>query len=227
MIELAPREHLERCFTRAILPSGRRGSMRTFTQDWLLSELGEGGDLSARDFVGRRRELATLAGLLDAGKARCALIEGEVGIGKTALAEEFLERTREKGVRVLRARCYRMPEAGAYFPLLQALDQLPLGATGSREALEKLAAQSGRSRDHLGTGDEDRSRRVLFLRGLTTAIVTAVASTTTVLCIDDIQWADVGSLLLLNNLLDITAAGLFIVCTRRQEEPLDADVHHL
>ncbi|MFD1734121.1 AAA family ATPase [Deinococcus malanensis] len=87
-------------------------------------------------FVGRHAEFARLAASYQSaadGRPGIALIVGEPGIGKTRLAGEFLEWTRERGGEVLRGRAF---EAGGspYGPLIDAVRR-PLAAHPQPEAL--------------------------------------------------------------------------------------------
>lgn len=80
--------------------------------------------------VGRARELDILLtrysqimprGPFGSGGGRLLIIQGEAGIGKTRLAEEFLATVAKSGATVLSARCYAEQHALAYAPFVQAL----------------------------------------------------------------------------------------------------------
>jgi eukaryotic-like serine/threonine-protein kinase len=76
-------------------------------------------------FVGRRAELAVLSAAFaaaTAGAARVVLIEGESGMGKSALMRRFLERVPAETV-VLRGRCYER-ESVPYKAVDQLMDAL-------------------------------------------------------------------------------------------------------
>ena len=76
-------------------------------------------------FVGRRAELATLDAAFaaaTAGAARVVLIEGESGMGKSALMRRFLERL-PAGALTLRGRCYER-ESVPYKAVDQLVDAL-------------------------------------------------------------------------------------------------------
>jgi DNA-binding SARP family transcriptional activator/predicted ATPase len=87
--------------------------------------------------VGRRREWEQLSECwqrVTRGESHCALITGEPGIGKTRLAEEFLEKcSRQSGQAVAMARCYRAQGPFAYGPVTEWLRTEPL-----KRAREKL-----------------------------------------------------------------------------------------
>jgi predicted ATPase len=78
-------------------------------------------------FVGRERELEALSGLLDAvrvGHGSLILIDGEPGMGKTALASEVVFRARERGWVTAWGSCQESEAAPAYWPWIQVLRDL-------------------------------------------------------------------------------------------------------
>lgn len=197
-----------------------------------MSELNLGfpaDEASSEAFVGRTRELAMLTGLLEGSDAArsSVIVEGEAGIGKTRLVAEFLERARARGIRVLQGCCYQMQEAGPYFPFLQILCQARPGESPMEGHLAELADGATGGGAHADLSEDARGRRAAFLRGLTSEILREVAGEETILCVEDVQWADPGSLLLLNNLVDIRAAGVLIVCTARTHECLKTHAQQL
>ncbi|HET8631793.1 MAG TPA: ATP-binding protein, partial [Thermomicrobiales bacterium] len=78
--------------------------------------------------VGREREQALLRDCLAAalaGHGGLALIGGEAGIGKTALAEWALAEAQGRGAAVLVGRCYDLTETPPYGPWLEAFARYP------------------------------------------------------------------------------------------------------
>ncbi|MER7245101.1 AAA family ATPase [Kribbella sp. NPDC000426] len=78
--------------------------------------------------VGRRRELGTLAGLLDEverGRGQGALLIGDAGIGKSTTAAAFADTARERGYVVAWGRCPET-ETLPYWPWRQAFRALGL-----------------------------------------------------------------------------------------------------
>jgi len=74
--------------------------------------------------VGREQELTFLHDCwqkAQAGHGGLVLISGEAGVGKTRLAEEFADRLRWQGIRVLWGRCYEFERALPYQPVADAL----------------------------------------------------------------------------------------------------------
>jgi len=170
-------------------------------------------------FVGRHRELAALSALLDGcwhGHS-AAFIQGEAGIGKTALVTELLRRARERGTATLRGSCYPGREAGAYFPLHQLFSQLhPRGSFDS--CVEKALADGPSEGAAPGLPTEARVRRGQAARRLAGELARLIGLQPTVLCVEDLQWADSGTLLVLNALLDSQVPHLAVVCTARPDE---------
>ncbi len=79
---------------------------------------------SSGPFVGRDAEIEQLEGALDdlsAGRARVVLLRGEMGIGKTRLAQEFLTRAAWHGALVLAGATPEDEGALPYAPLVEAL----------------------------------------------------------------------------------------------------------
>jgi DNA-binding SARP family transcriptional activator len=138
-------------------------------------------------FVGRERELATLLRALDdvlAGHGRLLAIGGEPGIGKSRLAEELSERAVARGADVVWGRCWDAGGAPPYWPWVQALRAL-----GARAELPELAVPDA-------AGDPEQARFRLF-DSVTSFLKSAARSRPLVLVLDDVNWADGDSLLLL------------------------------
>ncbi|MBA3534365.1 MAG: AAA family ATPase [Ardenticatenales bacterium] len=75
--------------------------------------------VAALPFTGRSSELARLRAV--AGSGQLAIIEGEPGIGKTRLAEEFI---RTSGALVLAGAAHELEHALPYHPIIEALRSL-------------------------------------------------------------------------------------------------------
>src|SRR3954470_4262732 len=76
--------------------------------------------------VGRERELSILRDQLAAaliGQGSLALIAGEAGIGKTALAETLCREAEEQGALVLVGHCYDLTETPPYGPWVELFGQ--------------------------------------------------------------------------------------------------------
>lgn len=189
-----------------------------------------GGQLTPSDvFIGRVSELDALNQLLDEDQrvVSAALIQGEAGIGKTRLVTEFLKRAQEKGFRVARGSCYQVREAGPYSPFVDILRQMEPAASGPGDAFQSQIDKFFGSTRLAASPEELAGNRTWFLRHLTDAIFEKAKSEVTIVSIEDLQWADIGSLLLLNKLLDVQECTLRIVCTARDDGQMPADVAQL
>ena len=128
---------------------------------------------------------------------RLVLLAGEPGVGKTRLAHEFAAAALADGATVLLGRCSEEPLA-PFEPFAEALHQ-----AGAADALQP------------GAADAAGARHRLF-----DAVDTALsARAPLLLVIDDLHWADRGTLLLASFLLRSARPGpLAIVGTYRDTE---------
>ena len=152
---------------------------------------------------GRRAELRELldaaAAAIKGGRGLTALIGGDAGIGKTRLAAEVAERLRAEGIAVAWAACPRDGGAPPFWPWTQLLERL-----GHPEA---LAAPDQTAPDHA---------RFLVVEAMTAALEAAAP---VLLVLDDLHWADDGSLHLLSALGAHVAAPVMVLGTYRDTEP--------
>jgi tetratricopeptide (TPR) repeat protein len=198
-------------------------------------------------FVGRSRELAQLEPVLSRaahGGRQVVLLGGEPGIGKSRLAREVAVAAHARGATVLQGRCdedLRMP----YQPFVEALSHLVEHAADA--VLERhVAEHGGELRRLVGAferrlpdapapqvADGDTERYLLFsaVCGLLNA---EQSQRPVVLFLDDIQWADTPTLLLLRHLasadlrLRLTIVATFRSTELDDEQPLAkllADLH--
>jgi hypothetical protein len=174
----------------------------------------------ARAFVGRAPERAALhlaADAVRAGEARVVILEGESGIGKTALARQAIAELRVADPRalVLEGRCretewipYKAFDGPieALAELMRSLSPaeaavlLPLRASLVAQAFPALvrAAPTAFARARRAS-DVDLVRQRLLLFSAVRELFARVASRRTlVLFIDDLQWADADSFALLS-----------------------------
>jgi transcriptional regulator with XRE-family HTH domain/tetratricopeptide (TPR) repeat protein len=147
-------------------------------------------------FVGRASESAVLRNAAQSG-ARVVVVAGEAGVGKSRLVREFLA---EQGpnVRVLWGQC-TSHRLGSYEPFVSpvrdAVAAVP-GATGQVGQLARLVPELAGDQAWTGqttTADHDVERRLLF----DAAATLFQGLGPTVLVLDDLHWADAGSLSLL------------------------------
>jgi transcriptional regulator with XRE-family HTH domain len=164
--------------------------------------------------VGRESGLDALNAALRAaerGPAQLALVLGEAGIGKTALAATWAHRAaRRPGTFVLFGRCDREITV-PFEPFTTAL--APLAAQASVELLDRLdlvvGASAGPSRAASDTG------RMGAFHAVTELLASAARRHRIILVLDDVHWAARPALLLLRHLAGQATEGLLIVATAR------------
>jgi tetratricopeptide (TPR) repeat protein len=181
--------------------------------------------------VGREAELRRLRGwwaeALDS-RGGFGLVGGEPGIGKTRLVEELAERIEREGALVLWGHCYErggMP----YAPIGEAIQTLVLATPpdelrddlgGGGPALAQLVPALRAAIPNLPEAvalqpDEERAR----LRDAVAQLLIARSARLPLLvCIDDLQWADNGSIMLLSHLGRFPQHRVLILGTYRPAE---------
>src|SRR6266704_2954197 len=156
--------------------------------------------------LGRTAELSTLIKLYHVaqrGQTQVVLLEGEVGIGKTRLATEFLAWAETEGADVLQGHAFETGGQLPYQPVIEALrprierenapDDL-LSDTWLAELSRLLPELCDRYPDlPAPTGEKSVARTRLF-EAVARLGQALAARTTLVLFIDDVQWADATSL---------------------------------
>lgn len=169
--------------------------------------------------IGRDRELALLCEALSAAPA-LILVEGEAGIGKSRLVREAVGSPAAEGRRVLHGCCHRLRDPFLLGPVVEALrragDQPPsrsltplLGAL--RPLLPELAGMLPPELAPIGDARAERHRTFRALRELFEALGP------TVCVLEDLHWADEGTLEFLAFLLSEPPSGLALVLTYRAE----------
>ena len=181
--------------------------------------------------VGRSEEWEAILGLHESvdEDGRLLVIEGEAGIGKTRLAETFLEHVRSKGLSALSARCYEGEAGLAFGPFVECLKgalrppndrSWTEGAPGEwLSEASRLAPEFGRLRADLpppaaldGPGAQTR-----FFEAVS-AVVAAACGPRGVLFLDDVHWSDEASIdLLLYLVRRLQGRSLCVVVTWRTE----------
>ena len=142
--------------------------------------------------VGRDDELARLGGLVDelaAGRGRVVWVEGEPGIGKSALLAAGLDRATRLGCELFWTTAY---EVGVQFPLRVLLEALRIGPRSADPARAEIAGMLW-GRGGLGVLTPGDGLAVVAEQ-LVAFVDRMCAATPVVLVCDDVQWADEYSL---------------------------------
>ena len=190
-------------------------------------------------YIGRAGELSELLIHYEAAKTagpRLVLVEGESGIGKTALIDRLLEvlRARESGSHLFHGRCHAFEHARykafddiamqlsracrerapPSVPLPKSVDLLP-------QLLPGFGLGASRARPQVR-----RAERHDLFQALVNLLEFLACGRPVVLAIDDLQWADRDSTLLLEHLLNFCGGHLLVIASLRSkhaEERSDAD----
>jgi len=189
-----------------------------------------------RKTVGREAERRTLVEVFQgtvSGRGRIATITGEPGIGKTSLVEEVLAEIAVGPHRpvIVRGRCSeRLNGAEAYLPILEVLDSLLHGQTIGRftEMMKTLAptwyvhvgmlsvesTSAQQLREDTKIASPERMKRELA------ALFESISRTRPlVLFLDDLHWADISTVDVLNYLAQRFAdLRIFVLVTYRSSE---------
>lgn len=184
-----------------------------------------------RRLVGRAPHLQALTAAVEelvAGKTMLIRLTGASGVGKSALADAFLDALRRDGrTRVLAGRCYEW-ESAAYKGLDSALEGLAdqLGDAGALMSPEEWSAvaqlfpsfgRTVKSRPRApGAHLDDRARAFLALKKL---LAVSSERAPLVLFLDDVHWGDVdGARLLVELLSPPQVPRMLVVVAHRPDE---------
>ena len=227
-------------------------SPREAVEEHRVAALELPAELRARSevpLVGRRRELAELTRIWELAvlgrsrvaqpgvrPARIVCLAGEAGIGKTSLAAELARRAHDDGGIVLAGRA--PPEAlVAYQPFLEALRhyfstaplaELRVAVTHFGPELARLVPELRRRVPELvpAAPDDPDSERYRLFEAVVDLFTAISARAPLLLVLDDLQWADRPTLLLLRHLARAPEpARLLILVAYRTEAAHEALGH--
>jgi len=181
--------------------------------------------------VGRDKEYTQLIGHLEAasrGRGKLVIIDGEVGIGKTRLVQELLDRA-EPDFHLLIGRCYESEVALPYQPLVEALrgylptldlSRIQVSSLWLRE-VSKLIPELSEVLPDLPNSvplNSDTERNRLF-EGVIQFLVAISHQRPLILFIDDLHWADQATLALLQYLArHVTRERVLLIGAYRTED---------
>jgi DNA-binding SARP family transcriptional activator len=185
-----------------------------------------------RPLIGRDTELDRLRRVYEEidGHVRLVAIEGEAGVGKTRLAEEFLAAVETFGGVTLVAKCF---EEERHLPYAPIVDVLRTSIARDGEWLNRLPQPQKIELARLlpdaidivsPPSRSDPAAQSRFIGGICRALAEACAGANPgVLFVDDLHWADASSLEVFGWLLRRTAGTpLLVVSAYRNEDVLAA-----
>lgn len=220
--------------TQAVLAALRSASPRVPSAAFAPPPLVSRTD---NDLVGRAEALHEVRATLEARDRRVLLVSGEAGIGKTALALTAARALAESGATVLFGRCDD-ESIVPYEPWVEALGHLldQLDETQARQVATDGGAELARLFPRLPGATaiaspdaeaEPDTRRWRLFEVVAELVSGLAASRPVLLVLDDVQWADRSSLLLLRHVLrsrphaDVTV----LMTAREAEVDPDAPLH--
>ncbi|MGZ5141567.1 MAG: AAA family ATPase, partial [Burkholderiales bacterium] len=198
------------------------------------SEVASTAAIGTPVFVGREQDLSVLRASLEkalGGQGHIAAVAGEPGIGKTRIAQVLSSDATTLGLSVLWGRCHEEPGSPPYWPWVQVLREY----VSTRDA-ERLRSTFGPAASELTEIVPQLAERLPFIPVTPTPIDAAQARfrlfeavlaslkraaehEPLVLVFDNLHWADLPSLRLLEFLApEISSARLFILLTYRDIE---------
>ena len=183
--------------------------------------------------IGRDTQLAQVADVWKAarsGETHVILVVGEPGIGKTALAAEVANEAHRHGAIVLYGRCDEYLQT-PYHPFVQALSRYV--ASCPPEELHEivhpdLARLVPRLSEHLEplggsfSMDPDMARHQLF-QAVASTLAGWTRRTPVMLVLDDLQWADPPTLLLMRHLVGSLETVPLLVVGLYRGDDIDAN----
>ena len=160
--------------------------------------------------VGRSEQvdaLRHLLGLARSGQGRLALLSGEPGVGKTRLAEEVIMQA--TWAVVAWGRCTEEPGAPPFWPWTQILRELDSPLPAELEAEQAPGPPVA----------DVEAIRFRLRRSVVSALCELARDRPVVIVLDDLHWADTGSLRLLTTLaVELPTTPIFVIATYRTAE---------
>jgi DNA-binding SARP family transcriptional activator/tetratricopeptide (TPR) repeat protein len=197
------------------------------------------GGARHRPFVGRDRDLAALRSAIDracVGEGGVALVTGEAGIGKSRLVEEATRDCAARGVAVVWGRASEAGGAPAFWPWLQVLRSAADAAARSDLAedagdtgllarlIPVLASPTGVARPEALVPADDEGARFRLFDAACRFLLRRAERLPLVVVIEDIQWADESTLLLVEHLTPLLPGSRLLLAATCRE--VHVDRHH-
>ncbi len=185
---------------------------------------------ASEDLYGRDRPMTRLLGVVEdvlGGRRATALVDGEAGIGKSALVRAAANTAAERGADVGWGTCIDVPGPPGYWPWTQAFDGLirAVGASRARDAIGDDAVALSSIIPSVGAPAVDggsQRDRLLLMDAASRFLEALAAERPVLLVIDDLQWADASTLELLDFLARAprpASVGLVVAFRRTELQP--------
>ena len=192
--------------------------------------------LNRTPFVGRGSQIKRLLAKLELacnGHGAIAMLQGEPGIGKTRVVEEFTDVARQHRAIVLRGACYDGEFQPPYGPFAEAITDyariasaselkavLRDGASSILRIAPSLRRQLGDVPEPQGTMDKEEERfRLLDVVAQTLIAVSQGAPL--VLVLDDLHWADRGTAAMLNHVAHFVSSNPILLIGAYRDAEVD------
>ena len=188
-------------------------------------------------FVGRDDERAELGCWLDRavrGRGGLVLVGGEPGVGKTRLVEQLLDTAQQQGCLTLTGRCYEIEGTAPFIPFVEIIEQYARVAPPAvlQETLGDAAPEVARLVPDLRRLILDippplelppeQQRHYLF-KNVAEFLERVSQASSTVLLLDDLQWADTATLLLLQHLAPLLERSPVLILGTYRDVELDVN----
>ncbi len=189
--------------------------------------------------VGRSGQMKSLhrhLAMVMQGNGGCLLLEGEAGTGKSRLIWEFKKTLHGKAVRWLQGNAYAFSSNVPYLPIIDLLKRaLEVREEDSRDAIRaKLTGELATIRDTNGTNFQiveqlltlssdnapyipPESWRIQLKQTLVRMIERQCRIGTTIICIEDLHWADPSTVDLLKSMINEAHLPVFFLISYRPE----------
>ncbi len=191
--------------------------------------------LNRTPFVGRVKQLKRLANRLEEarnGRGSIVMLRGEPGIGKTRTIDEFADQARQQGVTILRGACYDGEWQPPFAPFAEAIAEYARHADpaqfaavlGKRGSI--LARIAPSLRESLNDAAEPASldkedERFRLFDAVAQFVITLSHRGPLVLLLDDLHWADRGTVAMLSHVAHFVAANSILLLGAYRDAEVD------
>ena len=207
-------------------PQRRRGEREA---DPLDSAAGREDSVSVSakyGLVGRDDEFAVAAEAvreLTEARAAALVVEGEAGIGKTRLVQSIVGEARTRGVTVFSGQAHPFERTRPFGVVATALEVRRRSSDPRRAAIGELLGGQGRA----ATGGDGPDLQYRVVEEIVDLVEASCAEGPVLLVVEDIHWADIGSLLAISSVVrQLPLSALLVVVTTRPS-PLSGEAARL